>query len=359
VNRLIVCFLLLALVNTGTFPVGAQASGKLIPIAAKNADQVTQVALLGGEGTKHVDSLAFSPDGKLLAFGRDNTVQLWDMENGHSKAILTGPKDKYHVTCIAFSPDGKLLAYGSFDPVGDTGNKIWLWDIENGHPKAPLPSTVQGMAFSPNGKLLAVAYGIVRLWDMRTGKLKATLQNRDYEVWINSVAFSPDGSLLAGASKLHNTARGNTIQLWSVKSGKLIANLYHNIAFVDGDTVAFSPDGSLLASGSDSPMYGFTVHLWDVKTYRLKTTLQTKYETGIRSLAFSPDGSLLAEGGWERVVRLWDVKSGNLIVTLQGHIDRVNSIAFSPDGTLLASGGADGTLRLWGIPTDQIFGTAH
>ena len=113
-------------------------------------------------------------------------------------------------------------------------------------------------------------------------------------------------------------------------------------------SVAFSPDGSLLASGS----WDNTVRLWDVASGQHKTTLIGHSNRGHRTgfspdgVAFSPDGSLLASAGGDKTVRLWDVASGQLKAVLTGHSDYVLSVAFSPDGSLLASAGGDKTVRL-------------
>jgi WD40 repeat protein len=112
------------------------------------------------------------------------------------------------------------------------------------------------------------------------------------------------------------------------------------------ESVAFSPDGTLLASGSDDS----TVKLWDVTTGTLVRTLEGHSDT-VHAVAFSPDGALLASGSWDYTVRLWNVASGSLVRTLEGHDDLVDDVAFSPDGELLASGSADYTVRIWDVGT--------
>ncbi len=114
--------------------------------------------------------------------------------------------------------------------------------------------------------------------------------------------------------------------------------------------IKFSPDGTTLASGS--PNYTHTIILWDVVSGTLKDTLEG-HTSSARSVAFSPDGQTLASGGSDNTVKLWDVVSGTLKDTLEGHTDLVNSVAFSPDGQTLASGSDDNTIRLWNPTTGQ------
>ena len=117
-------------------------------------------------------------------------------------------------------------------------------------------------------------------------------------------------------------------------------------------SVAFSPYGKILTSGG----YDRTVRLWEVRTGKMLTTL--KSHTGwVRSVAFSPDGKTLASGSADQTVHLWEVNTGKVLASLQGHIGAVWSVAFSPDGKLLASGGEDQAVRLWKTTTGKVLTT--
>ena len=253
------------------------------------------------------------------------------------------------VESVAFSPDGKELASG-----GDS-NTIMFWDVATGQPLgAPLTghkSYVISVAFSPDGKMLASGSmdNTIILWDVATRQpLGAPLIGHKDSVF--SVAFSPDGKTLASGSA------DKTIILWDVTTRQpLGAPLAGHSDTVN--SVVFSPDGQTLASGSNDK----TILLWNVATRQLLDPPLTGHSGAVRTVAFSPHGEMLASGSDDKNILLWNIAPRKLQeaagATLLGtHGDAVNSVAFSPDGKMLASGSWDKTVILWDVATGQPLG---
>ncbi|MBW4672870.1 MAG: hypothetical protein KME52_02165 [Desmonostoc geniculatum HA4340-LM1] len=303
----------------------------------KNADLAKSVfsETFGG-----VMSVAFSPDGKLLAAGDSNgEIHLWRVADSQQILIFRGHRN--WVVSLAFSPDGRTLASGSSDCT------VRLWDVGTGrclHTLGEHGNEVWSVAFSPNGDRLASACDdhLVRLWVVSTGECLKIFQG--HKNWVLSVTFSLDGQKLVSGSD------DNTIRLWDINSGECLKILQGHS---DGiRSISLSCDGQMLASSSDDQ----TIRLWNFTTGECKRILRG-HSNQILSVAFSPQGDILASGSHDQTVRLWDVNTGECKKIFQEHSNWVCSVAFSPDGDILASGSRDQTVRLWYIPTSQCLKT--
>jgi WD40 repeat protein/serine/threonine protein kinase len=309
--------------------------------------------LVDADHIARVNAVAFSPDGSLLAVGlNDGTIQLWDVANGEPVgAPLAQHSEGQPVWDLAFHPDGSLLASGS---EGDEDQKgtIILWDVATREAVDELLSDAEqiySLAFSPDGKILASGCGdsVIYLWDMAADDptILGTLEGHTNWVW--SLAFSPDGSLLASGSF------DNTIRLWDVVSRSAYGGpLTGHTDWVR--SVAFSDDGLLLASGDEAGI----AWVWDTTSGRPAITAPlTGHLDAIWSVAFQPNSHVLATGAEDNQVILWNLDSQYpLVRRLTGHSDYVTSVAVSPDGSLVASGSGvsqvppedqDRSVRLW------------
>ncbi|MGH9452616.1 MAG: eIF2A-related protein [Terriglobia bacterium] len=206
-------------------------------------------------------------------------------------------------------------------------------------PRFPEVSPAGSVAFSPDGKTLAVGgYKEVHLVDPATGKVLKSLDGA--AGMVRSVAFSRGGKWLAAGGGL--CQRSGEVQIWDVKADKLLRTLHghHDCVY----SVAFSPDGKLLASGS----YDRLIKLWDPATGKELRTLKDHIDA-VFAVAFSPDGKWLASGSQDDSVKIWNVATGERLYTLSDAVDGLTCIAFSPSGKQIAAAGYDKLIYIWNL----------
>ncbi len=410
---------------------GSEATGSLNTI--KLWDVETQRLL---KTLRHVDeqadraypvhSIAFSPGGSILASGgggwdAEGTVMLWDLSewtsrllepqslqiiSGQNQQSSTGselanpfvvevrdhngnPLQGVQVAFTVTAGDGRLSGRSTAEIATTDANgraavrmrlgtnpgttvvvasvagldAVAFAAVATGSVAFPNDNSLRGhrrvvrsVAFSPDGQMIASgsADSTVILWDVATRRDIATLQHTHL---VRSVAFSPNGAILAVGSN------SRAIEMWDVATHRKIGTLHGHRHLVT--SLAFSPDGTILATGSRDR----TIKLWEVGTRHNIATLSDMHV--VESVAFSPDGTILASGSWggnssadPGFVRLWDVVTRQQISKLEGHGGAVRSVAFSPDGTHLASGAEDyssgsydGKVILWDIGTRKSIAT--
>ncbi len=301
--------------------------------------------------TYPVYALAFSPDGKMLAAAAHDEIQLWNSHTGQFiRALSTGALSQ-QVRALAFKPDGTMLA-GAYA----IDSTVKLWDLQgNLREELILRGTREmgtvscALAFGPQGDMLVSCDGLaLQVWDTSSKRIfyeKARDRDAHPEI-VYSLAFTSDGKMLAIGYK-----KEIELWYWIKKDGKMTLQAttlkvppdqspYSSTPY---NPVAFSPDGKWLAKGS----YDDSLHLWKwpVKNQEPPQAL-LGHSSWVTSVAFSPDSKLLASGSGDKTVKLWQVSSGQLLRTLEGQSE-IHSVAFSPDGQVLVCGCHDRTIKVW------------
>jgi WD40 repeat protein len=310
------------------------------PVRTLIGDEIT----VGSVTLSTVGAVAFSPDGRILASGSYQTICLWDTVTG-KKLLQWRDKDAALVKDLAFSADGKMLASRS--------NTVRLWESATGREISQIKQG-DAMALSRDGRTLATFARprgnlnandpvIVHLWDA-VGKEPGHKELGRLAVrptGVELLAFSPDGKTLAIGNWCSEEGNEPTLCLclWEIATGqergRLNAGRQHRVR-----ALAFSPDGDFLA--------------WVGVQHRTAVQIGIDAVTGKSTIR----NTLLWEGA-EHEIHVWDLREGREIQHMKGHDGEIVSVAFSCDGRMLASGGSDSTVLLWEIlPAERPGGPA-
>lgn len=346
--------------------------------AKKNQVDVEVMMMMGGGGNDGGSPrIALTADGKTLAYGRGNAIQIYNVETGESLARIETTINR--LLGLLFSPDGKTLAARSGN------NTLFLWATESGKeicriepPPRPKNATLAiflsgggdggnapGMAFLPDGKTLVAAATdrkkeavthSVKFWDAATGK---EIRKIEAAGNVGVVAVAPGGEV--GAYSI-----GNILHLCEVKSGKKL----RQIQTPNGITaLSFSPDGKTLAIRGRNQRAG----LWEIETGKEIHHLSDAqivqrsgsgfvfYIEGFsvpetRALAVSADGKrVVAAAG--STVRLWEIATGKELPLSEGHRQAPSAIVLAKDGKTMISWGGDRVIRRWDATAGKLLGS--
>jgi WD40 repeat protein/serine/threonine protein kinase len=277
-----------------------------------------------------------SADGRTVFSNvKNKTIQLYDAVNGKPRGAALEFQPAFRALDV--TPDFKRLA------TTKSNQNVTIWDLDSGKTFR----TIQGrtnhitdLAITPDGKFLAISgkEGTFELWDIEKNlEIRSALGQK---VNLPNINFSPDGKYL-----LNSMLRDGRIAIREVSSGRdLWSRQLSDFTIL---SYCFSPDGTRLALAGFHPNLTGEVHLLDVNSGDEIIAPLKGHALWVNTAAFSPDGKRLATGSTDETIKIWDLTTGQEILTLRGHTAAVGELRFSPDGHRLMSVSIDGTVRVW------------
>ncbi|KAF8837898.1 WD40 repeat-like protein [Paxillus ammoniavirescens] len=303
----------------------------------KSIDLTPQPHLTVSAHEDSVCGIAYLPDGRLVTCSDDETVRIWDLENGEQEgmAMEHGGGVAGWVRGLAVTRDGKRILSGGSD------NLLRVWDVETQQPIAEWgghEDTVHCIVVSPDDQLIASGDGEGRIVirEMKEGQTKHVIETVPGDV--SSICFSPDGTKLASA---HDD---EMIRVFDVENGNLIVGpIQGHTNFAN--SVVWSLDGSRLFTASDD----CSIRLWDSETGEAIGDPWTGHTRYVNSISLSPDGTKLASVSGDATVRFWGTESGEPIGEPLQHGNDVWVVIFSPSGEFVACGEKYGKVSIWRV----------
>jgi WD40 repeat protein/DNA-binding SARP family transcriptional activator len=310
-------------------------------------------ATLPGNGDSQWGAAAFTPDGTVVSAGRNGALTAWEVDTGRMAAALPAPRGRGEdptVRHLDVSGDGTLV-------VGTRGfpDSATVWDLaERRIVSDSRPAGGAATAsWSKDGQSLVLSGddGAARIVD-RSGRVAAVLRVPPGRT-VETPTFSPDGRKVAAVSAPEDRVnfRAERVVLWDVTTGEIVGTW---AGLGPAGSLAYSPDGSLLAVGSEigparlvSTQSGETLHVLAGHT------------SAVTDVDFSADGERVATSSWDGTARLWDATTGAATLTLYGHQSTITSVDFSADGTRLVTAGLDDTVRVWALDLDDLLAMAQ
>ena len=299
-----------------------------------------------------VNSVAFSPDGTLLASGTSNGIRLWDVRTGKLKSVWKWRKGR--TERIVFSPDSQLLVSGGED------NLVRIWNMRTARVMRVLrghSAPIIGLAFSPDGSTLAStsaseheedsSSGELKVWNVRTGKLKGTPYKGS---GVYPVVFSPDGKTLVAATG--GLWIDSALHFWNARTLKThrVLELHGERGQPEVSAILFNRNTLIVVSQDDRS--DTILRFFNMRNKRL-TKIARDEDRFTRNVVLSPDNKFLAvvsdtNSLDQSRVNLRDARSGKVLQSAEERPKNVSSLAFSKDG-LLAAASEDGTVGLWRV----------
>jgi WD40 repeat protein len=316
-------------------------------VARPDVDPVELEAELddGGGEVGIVRAVAFSPDGALLATGSEHATRLWRWQEGAPPVVISGTGAR--ILDVAFSPDGSSLATAaSDDPVA----RVWdvLQPTDPPHELRSHQRTVHSVAFSPEGSFLATTSydGTAKVWGWPDpGDVELGTYNHNGPEAID-VAVNRDDVHVA------TTTIDGTAAVWDARNTSETVATFHQPGQVI--TVAFSPDGTLLATAGNDHV----TRIWEWRRRGTAPVELRGHNGSVLGVAFSPDGTQVATASTDGTVRIWDTRTPRARPLVLRHPVGVASLAFAPDGRHLVTGSDDSIARVWDCqecaPIDEV-----